>query len=612
MKLPLVSAVLLAVACFPLAAQQPDAADATRKPTVESLFLKPTRTIEFTTDEATWMNIDVSPNGKTLLTDILGDLYTLPVAGGEMKPLTTGMAWDYQAKFSPDGKQIVFISDREGSDNVWIMNADGTNAHSLTKEKKFMFTSPTWSPDGQYVVTRRYGTYPFDSYLRKTELWMYHKDGGSGVQLTKGDPKVTRVSGPVFSPDGKFLYFSAMAGRFAYNADPGKWQVNRLNRETGEIEALTSGYGAGLRPMLSPDGKTLFYATRNDAVTGLRARNLDDRSEIWISKRITRDDQEGFAIMDTLPGYAVSPDGASIFILIDGKIHRIDVASKQDAIVPFSCGIKRELGPLVKVDDKIQESPLTLKHLRWLHSTPDGSKIVFSSVGKIWITSPGGTPARLTNSTDREYEPTISPDGQSVAWVTWNDKTKGHLWKARLDGSQAVRLSQSPAYYSLPEWSNDGSQIAFVVGAASGWLDEDASNIYELKIVPSSGGAATPVTHLRSPNSHVTWSPDGKRLFYDEMNAVAPGGDTPPSTQLVSVRTDGIDKKVHIKFTDVVSAVPSPDGKWLLLGRYSNAWLAAFPQGTTEAAHPQPGPTPRRSREAGDRFGRELHALAAG
>src|SRR5262245_51279659 len=144
----------------------------------EGLITKPARTIEFSTDEATWMNIDASADGKSLLVDVLGDLYTLPVEGGEAKPLTSGFAWDYQAKYSPDGRQIVFISDREGSDNVWIMNADGSGAKALTKEKKFMFTSPTWSPDGQYVVARRYGVYPYDSYLRKYELWMFHRDGG--------------------------------------------------------------------------------------------------------------------------------------------------------------------------------------------------------------------------------------------------------------------------------------------------------------------------------------------------------------------------------------------------------------------------------------------------
>ena len=94
------------------------------------------------------------------------------------------------------------------------------------------------------------------------------------------------------------------------------------------------------------------------------------------------------------------------------------------------------------------------------------------------------------------------------------------------------------------------------MGAASGWLDEDASNINELKIIAAAGGAPVYVSHVRSPNSHVTWSSDNTRLFYDELNAGAPCGDTPPATRLVSIRTDGVDNKIHVKFTAVVYALP--------------------------------------------------------
>ncbi|MBI3471588.1 MAG: PD40 domain-containing protein, partial [Candidatus Solibacter usitatus] len=535
----------------------------------ETLVIKPDRTIEFTTNEATWMSVDVSPDGVTLLVDLLGDLYTLPAGGGELKPLQTGMAWDCQPRYSPDGKQIAFISDRNGSDNIWIMNADGSNPRALTKEKRFMPGSPVWSPDGQYVLARRWGAYPLDSYLRKSELWLYHRDGGAGLQLTKGDARHTRVAGPAFSPDGKYIYFSSMAGRFNYNVDLGKWQVQRLNRETGQIDAITSEYGGGLRPLVSPDGRFLFYGTRRDAVTGLRVRDLETRAERWLTRRVTRDDQEGFSAEDTLPGYAVTRDGKSLYIAVDGKLQRLSLPAGESQEVAFTAQVKRELGKLVKFDSRVPDGPLPVKQMRWLHSTADGARLVFGAVGKIWVGQASAPPQRLTASGDREYAPSLSPDGRSIAYVTWNDREGGHLWRAPLDGGAPIQLSSTGALYAAPQWSPDGSRIAFLMGSVSGWLEEDSADIFELRTMSSAGGKSEFVTQVRSPNAQISWSGDGKRLYLNEVQMGPPGSGERGSTSLVSVRADGVDKKTHVKIADIATILPSPDQRWMIVLRHA-------------------------------------------
>ncbi len=113
------------------------------------------RSLSFDLHEGTWLSVDVSPDGQTLVFDLLGDLYTLPMAGGEARALTTGPAYDTQPRFSPDGKTVAFTSDRSGIENIWLVDADGKNPRALTEEKDMYVRTPAWTPDGTYVLARK-------------------------------------------------------------------------------------------------------------------------------------------------------------------------------------------------------------------------------------------------------------------------------------------------------------------------------------------------------------------------------------------------------------------------------------------------------------------------
>src|ERR1700719_85437 len=227
-----------------------------KKDEKKGLPLKAARKIEFTTDEGTWLSLDVSQDGKTIVFELLGDIYTLPIEGGVAKLIDGGMAFDSQPRFSPEGKWIAFLSDREGSENIWIMHPDGTEAKQVSKDPNNDFASPNWSPDGKYIFVSKAG-FGITTY----EIWMYHVDGGTGVQITKAKPAPTtprnerhNALGVAPSPDGKYIYYAVRHGGFTYNAQFPLWQIARRDRKTGDEDVLIEQLDSSFRPLLSPDG----------------------------------------------------------------------------------------------------------------------------------------------------------------------------------------------------------------------------------------------------------------------------------------------------------------------------------------------------------------------
>ena len=143
----------------------------------------PTHDVDISTSEGTWMSIDI--HNDLIVFDLLGDIWTLPLSGGEATQLTKGPAWDSEPRFSPDGKRIAFVSDGDGNEQLWTMNADGSDATVFTAEKTARVTDPVWDPNGPWLIGRR-RTIDTRS-IGVTELWQYHLEGGDGFPLTSKD-----------------------------------------------------------------------------------------------------------------------------------------------------------------------------------------------------------------------------------------------------------------------------------------------------------------------------------------------------------------------------------------------------------------------------------------
>ncbi|HXF95087.1 MAG TPA: amidohydrolase family protein, partial [Gemmatimonadales bacterium] len=524
------------------------AAASPRDTTRKGLPLEPARSARFTTTQGTWISLDVSPDGQTLVFDLLGDLYTLPIAGGQARRLTQGLAHDMQPRFSPDGRQIVFVSDRSGDDNLWLLSLEGGEPRPLTTGEDVTYLSPEWTPDGTYVVASRAG---FIGGLEK--LWIFHVQGGRGLELVGGPPAL-RMLGAAFGPDGRYVWFAHRNGAWQYNAVLPQYQISVYDRETGTRTLMTSAFGSAFRPALSPDGKWLAFGSRHDAETGLVLRELATGEERWLAYPIQRDEQESIANMDVLPGYSFTPDSRAIVISYGGEIWRVPVDGGPPAKIPFTVEAEVAVGPEVKFDYPVDDAPtFTVKQIRDAVPSPDGRRVAFTALDRLYVADlPEGTPRRLTDQETGEYFPAWSPDGRFIAYTTWND-TVGHIMRVAATGGRPQQLTRVSAYYRQPAWSPDGRRIVAIRSAARALkeaidpfvLTADAEFVW----VPAEGGEVTVVGPTGGRvRPHFTQDPD--RIYsYGPIPGDSARPGQPAPVGLVSTRWDNTDVKKHLRVT---------------------------------------------------------------
>jgi Tol biopolymer transport system component len=511
------------------------------------LPLKPERVVEFTTDEGTWMSVDVSPDRRLISFDLLGDLYVVPFAGGEARRLSAGLAFDGQPRFSPDGKWIAYVSDLSGSDNVWIMKADGTSPRQITKDKDRSFASPRWTSDGSYILVSR-----STGGTGASEIWLYGLGGGGGLRLTTTGENKFNAMGAMPTGDQKHLYYARRKGTFSWTPTLPLWQIVRRDLATGAEETITARPGSSFSPVLSHDGAQLVYGSRLDGETGLRVRDLATGAERWLKRPIQRDDQESRSTRDVIPGYAFTPDDSEIVLSYAGKIWRIEMATGVAREIPFHASVRLDLGPQLVREARVDEGTLRARLIQWPRPSPDARRIAFSALGRLYVADlERPMPTRLTDSHDLEFQPAWSPDGSQICYVTWSE-SGGHLWKLRL-GRHATpeRLSSVPAYYHDPAWSPDGARIVVMRGRAQARLEAldglSDGEPEEIVWVASTGGAMQRVGPADGADQpHFSRRPE--RIYLSS------------SRGLESVRFDGTDRRVHAKVLGKAMAGSSSSG----------------------------------------------------
>ncbi|SEL48739.1 Imidazolonepropionase [Colwellia chukchiensis] len=527
--------------------------------------------------QGTWMNVDISPDGKTLVFDLLGDIYTLPIEGGEAKALMTDIAWQMQPRFSPDGQYIAFTSDEDGGDNLWIMKADGSEGKAVSSESFRLLNSPAWSPDGNYLVGRKHFT--GSRSLGAGEVWMYHKTGGDGVMLTKRPNQQKDLGEPAFSHDGKYVYFSqdATPGKtFHYSKDSEKgiYKIKRLELATGEIKVVVEGKGGAIRPVPSPDGKYLAFISRDDFKSNLYLYDLKSGKETLIYEDLDRDMQETWAIHGVYPNMAWLPNSKGMVFWSGGQINKLDLKSKTTSVIPFHVKTEKKIQTALRFQQDIDQDEFDVKMLRDVEISPDGRKVVYESMGHIYLRSISdgkvkGKAKRLTKKNSAfALNPSFSRDGKYVVYSTWDDKAQGDIRMVSSRGGKSRVLTSEPGKYIEPSFSPDGKTVVYRK-VSGGYITDPSWGLNTgVYTVSSKGGEPKLITESGlSPH----FGADNDRIY------VLRNGETP---QLVAINLDSSSTSAKEqplyqgKFATEYKV--SPDGKYLAFAERFKVFVTPF------------------------------------
>lgn len=532
------------------------------------------KTHNFTTNEGTWMNLDVSPDGQTIVFDLLGDIYSMPISGGKAKSIRTGIPFEIQPRFSPDGTKISFTSDAGGGDNIWVMNSDGSDAKQVTKEDFRLLNNAFWMPDGNYLIARKHFTSRRSAGAG--EMWQYHISGGSGLQITERKNDQQDVNEPFISNDGRYLYYSEdmyPGGFFQYNKDPNDqiYVIKRYDFTTGETETVTGGPGGAARPTVSPDGKKLAFVKRVREKSVLYIRDLATGEEWPVYDSLNKDQQEAWALFGVYPNFDWMPDNNDLVFWSEGKINRLNTTTLAHTVIPFEVNVSIKLAETVHFNTPIETDRFTAKAIRHAVTSPDGRFLIFNALGYLWSKElPNGTPKRLTTGTDFEFEPVISPDGSSIVYVSWNDLEKGAILKVPFAGGMPVKLTSEKGIYRTPSFSPNGQQIVFRKENGNMQQGFNFTTNPGIYLMNANGTNQKKITE---DGEYPSFSSDGKRIFLQTGGTYF--GDI--TKKLISVNLEGNDEKEHIESKYGNRIVPSPDSKWVAFSNLHKVYIAALP-----------------------------------
>ena len=535
-----------------------------------------TREVAINTDNGSWMNVDVSPDGRRIAFDMLGDIYTMDIAGGMPTRIAQGLAYEHQPRFSPDGRRIAFTSDRGGGDNIWVMNVNGSDKRQVTKEDFRLLNQPSWSPDGRFIAAKKHFT--TGRSLGTGEVWLYHVSGGGGVQLVKrkSEQLQKELGEPIYAPDGKSLFYTRNVTpgpifEYAQNSRTDLFNIERYDIDSGEVTTAVSGVGGSVRPTPSRDGKRIAFVRRENNKTKLWVKDLSTGVERVVYGDLDRDVQETWAVTGVYPNMAWTPDNAAILIWAGGHIQRVAVDGSGARVVPFRVNDTRVVIDATHPQVEVSPDRIQTKMPRWASVSPDGRQVVFETLGKLYVKPmAGGAARRLTRATDElELWPSWSRDGRQIVFVGWTDAGLGQIKTVAAGGGSAKVVTSAAGLYRRPHFSPDAKVIVFEQGEGGGLTAARGAGGSGAYRVAATGGAPFRIAEGAA-----------EPQFGDRNDRVFLLTSEKDKRQLVSTDLNGEAKRVHAQGELVSDYQVSPSGEFVAFKQNYQAFVMPLMPGT--------------------------------
>ena len=354
--------------------------------------LGPTTKLAFDTAEGTWMNLDVSPDGRQIVFDLLGDIYVMPIGGsddaGEADRQRAGLR--HAAALQPrrqahrlrqrSRRPLEHLDDgyrREGREADLARAALVRQQPDVVARRRLHLRAPALR-QGALARRRR----DLDVSLRRARATVCRSPSAMASRKTPASP--------TFRPTAA----TSITVTTSRRARPSNTTRTRTARSTRSCGAISSPAASGARSACradrsrrrsSPDGKSLAYIRRVRLQSHLFLRDLESGRDRQLFSNVDKDLQEAWAIHGLYPQYAWTPDGKSIVIWGEGKIWNVDVASGKGQQVPFVAQVEQTLNDAVRFPQKVHPDEFPVKMLRDVRVSPDGKLVVYSALGHLYV-----------------------------------------------------------------------------------------------------------------------------------------------------------------------------------------------------------------------------------